>query len=98
MANASFSVNIIPKSNTLTIGNSDSPWTIVNPTLTGTPTAPTPDTETNNGQIATTEFVHAAIQGEALPTVTASDNGKFLRVVSGLWAAARVNSAEGVGF
>ena len=98
MANASFSVNIIPKSNTLTIGNSDSPWTIVNPTLTGAPTAPTPESGTNNRQIATTEFVHDAIQEEALPNVSTADEGKFLRVVSGVCAAARVNNAEGVGF
>lgn len=33
-----------------------------------------------------------------LPTVTASDNGKFLRVVSGAWAAVAVSDAEGVSF
>ena len=31
----------------------------------------------------------------ALPPVTSSDNGKFLRVVSGEWAAATVASASG---
>ena len=30
-----------------------------------------------------------------LPTVTTSDNGKFLRVVSGVWAAATVPVMEG---
>lgn len=33
-----------------------------------------------------------------LPTVSASDNGKFLRVVSGAWAAATVDSANGGNF
>lgn len=33
-----------------------------------------------------------------LPTVTASDNGKFLRVVSGSWAAATVPAAESNSF
>lgn len=33
-----------------------------------------------------------------LPTVTASDNGKFLRVVSGAWAAATIADANGVSF
>lgn len=33
-----------------------------------------------------------------LPTVTAADNGKFLRVVSGAWAAATVPSAESTSF
>lgn len=39
----------------------------------------------------------AAIPDE-LPAVTASDNGKFLRVVNGAWAAATVPSAEGASF
>lgn len=33
-----------------------------------------------------------------LPAVTTSDNGKFLRVVDGAWAAATVASANGVSF
>lgn len=33
-----------------------------------------------------------------LPTVTADDNGKFLRVVNGAWAAAELLSAGGVSF
>jgi hypothetical protein len=33
-----------------------------------------------------------------IPTVTTSDNGKFLRVVNGVWAATTVPNAEGVKF
>lgn len=33
-----------------------------------------------------------------LPTVTASDNGKFLRVVNGAWAAVSISDANGVSF
>lgn len=33
-----------------------------------------------------------------LPTVSTSDNGKFLRVVNGAWAAATVENANGVSF
>lgn len=33
-----------------------------------------------------------------LPAVTASDNGKFLRVVSGAWAAVSISDANGVNF
>lgn len=33
-----------------------------------------------------------------LPTVTASDNGKFLRVVNGAWAASSISDANGVSF
>lgn len=36
--------------------------------------------------------------GSGLPSVTSSDNGKFLRVVNGAWAAATVLSANGVSF
>lgn len=33
-----------------------------------------------------------------LPTVTTSDNGKFLRVVSGVWSAAEIANANGGSF
>lgn len=33
-----------------------------------------------------------------LPAVTASDNGKFLRVVNGAWAAVSISDANGVNF
>lgn len=33
-----------------------------------------------------------------LPAVTASDNGKFLRVVNGAWAAAAISNANGGSF
>ena len=31
-------------------------------------------------------------------SVTTADNGKFLRVVNGVWAAATVDNANGVSF
>ena len=43
------------------------------------------------------EYVEELINA-AIPPVTAEDNGKFLRVVDGAWAAVTVPSAEGVGF
>ena len=33
-----------------------------------------------------------------VPVVTTSDNGKFLRVVNGAWAAAAIDNASGVSF
>ena len=36
--------------------------------------------------------------GGLLPAVTSNDNGKFLRVVSGAWAAVEISSANGVSF
>lgn len=46
-------------------------------------------------EIATKQYVddHAGV-----PSVTADDNGKFLRVVNGAWAAAAINDANGVSF
>ena len=60
MSNASFGVNILPKNSNVTIGNASSPWTIVSPSLTGTPVAPTAAAGTNTTQVATTAFVQAA--------------------------------------
>lgn len=37
-------------------------------------------------------------RGSDLPTVTTTDNGKFLRVINGAWAAATVPSAETASF
>lgn len=43
--------------------------------------------------------VHAGdSDGATLPTVAASDNGKFLRVVNGVWTAVSVESAEDASF
>ena len=46
-------------------------------------------------EIATKQYVddHAGV-----PSVTSSDNGKFLRVVNGAWATAAINDANGVNF
>lgn len=45
-------------------------------------------------EIATKQYVDAS----GVPSVTAADNGKFLRVVNGAWAAATINDANGVSF
>lgn len=39
-----------------------------------------------------------SVSGSGLPAVTASDNGKFLQVVNGAWAAASIPYANGVSF
>ena len=35
---------------------------------------------------------------KSVPSVTAADNGKFLRVANGAWAAVEVSNANGVSF
>lgn len=53
---------------------------------------------TNKGY-QTAAQVQTAISGvRQLPAVSAGDNGKFLRVVSGAWATATVPSAEAASF
>lgn len=49
---------------------------------------------------STVDFTNATVTGLSglLPTVTASDNGKFLRVVNGAWEAATVENANGGNF
>ena len=39
-----------------------------------------------------------AVTIREVPAVTTSDNGKFLRVVNGAWAAVKVSNANGVSF
>lgn len=39
-----------------------------------------------------------AVNVREVPTVTASDNGKFLRVVNGAWTAVAIADANGVNF
>lgn len=39
-----------------------------------------------------------AVTVREVPHVTASDNGKFLRVVNGAWAAAAIDNANGGSF
>ena len=39
-----------------------------------------------------------AVTVHEVPTVTASDNGKFLRVVNGAWAAVAIPNANGGSF
>ena len=39
-----------------------------------------------------------AVTVREVPTVTTADNGKFLRVVNGVWVAATIDNANGVSF
>lgn len=100
MANATFGVNIIPKNNTVTIGNSDSPWTVVSPNMTGTPTAPTAELGTNTTQVATTAFVNSTVSGKADKTDTVLDTtlsrGRKANTTVGTASIAFGNDVEAV--
>lgn len=49
---------------------------------------------------STVDFSNATVSGLSglLPTVAAANNGQFLRVVNGAWAATTVDNANGVSF
>ena len=49
-------------------------------------------------RVASVNGQTGAVTVREVPAVTASDNGKFLRVVSGAWAAAAINNANGGSF
>ena len=59
-----------------------------------TPEAPGTETSGVSKQYARGDHVHP----KELPTVTATDNGKFLRVANGAWAAVEIANANGVSF
>lgn len=48
--------------------------------------------------ITDTYATKTEVQNAGLPAVTAANNGQFLQVVNGAWAAATIPSAEGVTF
>lgn len=50
------------------------------------------------GNIEEQTDLMTTINARALPSVTSSDNGKFLRVVNGAWAASTIPNASGVTF
>lgn len=61
--------------------------------------------QNNSGFITADDVPVKSVNGETgvvtvreLPSVAASDNGKFLRVIEGAWAAAEISSANGVSF
>ena len=67
--------------------------------LQSVPSGYATETWVTNKGYQTAAQVQTAISGvRQLPVVSASDNGKFLRVASGAWAAATVPSAETASF
>lgn len=70
-------------------------WTHHTPTpADAIPKAPGTATPGKSSQYAREDHVHP----KELPDVTATDNGKFLRVVSGAWAAVEIANANGGSF
>lgn len=86
-----------------------SAWSIITGTLASSDDIPTipeylPNPNALNIKIGdtTTSYDGSAAKTveipKSVPSVTAADNGKFLRVVNGVWAAAAIDNANGVSF
>jgi len=71
---------------------------IASPSLTGTPTAPTPAPGNSSTQIATTDFVAALVNGSSAPDATATTKGilKLTNDLGGTAILPTVNSVGGV--
>ena len=52
----------------------------------------------NTAPVTSVNGKTGAVTVREVPSVTASDNGKFLRVVSGAWAAVTISDANGGSF
>lgn len=76
------------------VQNNKAAWSSKPQPSTTTPKAPGTASAGSESAYARGDHVHP----KELPTVTASDNGKFLRVVSGAWAAAEIANANGGSF
>lgn len=76
------------------VQNNKAAWSSKPQPSTTTPKAPGTASAGSESAYARGDHVHP----RELPTVTASDNGKFLRVVSGAWAAAEIANANGGNF
>ena len=76
------------------VQNNKAAWSSKPQPSATTPKAPGTASAGTSAAYARGDHVHP----RELPTVSASDNGKFLRVVSGAWAAVSISNANGGSF
>ena len=76
------------------VQNNKAAWSSKPQPSATTPKAPGTASAGSESAYARGDHVHP----RELPAVTASDNGKFLRVVSGAWAAVKIANANGGSF
>lgn len=76
------------------VQNNKAAWSSKPQPSTTTPKAPGTASAGSESAYARGDHVHP----RELPAVTTSDNGKFLRVVSGAWAAVEIANANGGSF
>ena len=76
------------------VKNNKAAWSSKPQPSTTTPKAPGAASAGSESAYARGDHVHP----RELPNVTTADNGKFLRVVSGAWAAVSIANANGGSF
>ena len=81
-----------------TTGTGDMKKSVYDPTGIVEAAGGIPDYVANNAPVVSVNGKTGAVKVREVPSVTASDNGKFLRVVNGAWSAETIPSANGVSF
>ena len=81
-----------------TTGTGDMKKSVYDPTGSVATAGGIPDYVANNAPVVSVNGKTGDVTVREVPSVTASDNGKFLRVVSGAWAAVSISDAHGGSF
>ena len=81
-----------------TTGTGDMKKSVYDPTGTVEAAGGIPDYVANNAPVVSVNGKTGDVTIGEVPSVTASDNGKFLRVVNGAWVAVSISDANGVSF
>lgn len=81
-----------------TTGTGDMKKSVYDPTGIVEAAGGIPDYVEANAPVTSVNSKTGAVTVREVPSVTASDNGKFLRVVSGAWAAVEIANANGGSF
>lgn len=81
-----------------TTGTGDMKKSVYDPTGTVEAAGGIPDYVANNAPVVSVNGKTGVVTVHEVPSVTTSDNGKFLRVVNGAWAAVSISDANGVSF
>ena len=81
-----------------TTGTGDMKKSVYDPTSIVEQSGGIPDYVANNAPVVSVNGKTGDVTIGEVPVVTTSDNGKFLRVVNGTWAAVAIDNANGVSF
>ena len=97
-SNVTTALGFTPYNSTNPNGYTSNTGTVTGVKVNGTTKSPTSGTVDIGSVVSSVNGNSGAVTVLELPSVTSSDNGKVLRVVSGAWAAVSLPSASGVSF